>query len=215
MYQSVNETNGWHNNNQYNIQEALALQNKYMYGYSHFIYLRMIMILLCKTTLITDPYGTMDPLNNRSFYDNLSDSESPWLPESNEELFFGERNDTSKDGLFWFDLDVDDICKTSQTKNSGYIQSKIYDLQEKLTCSVKSIDIKDISNIKDVTIQVRCSRDAKRLDVWNGWKTIELTDDLKVKNEISFIDTRFLQFKIILKTRESYINMSGLNIEIK
>ena len=104
---------------------------------------------------------------------------------------------------------------TILTKNSGYILSKVYDLQEKLDCSVKSIDIKEISNIKDVTIQIRCSRDIDRLDVWNQWKTIELTDDFKVKNEVYFTNTRFLQFKIILKTREASINISGINIEIK
>ena len=103
---------------------------------------------------------------------------------------------------------------TIQTKNSGHILSKVYDLQEKLNCSVKSIDIQEISNIKDVTIQIRCSRDASRLDVWNGWREIELTPDFKIKNKIDLINTRFLQFKIILKTRESSINMSGINIEI-
>ena len=101
------------------------------------------------------------------------------------------------------------------TKQSGYIESKIYDLQELTNCFVKSIDIIDISNINDVSIQIRSSRDSERLDVWSNWREIKLNDNLKVSNVINFADIRFLQFKIVLKTRKAFIKLKGINIEIK
>ena len=101
------------------------------------------------------------------------------------------------------------------TKQSGYIESKIYDLQEITNCFVKSIDIIDISNINDVSIQIRSSKDSERLDIWSNWREIKLNEDLKVSNVINFADIRFLQFKIVLKTRKAFIKLKGINIEIK
>ena len=101
------------------------------------------------------------------------------------------------------------------TKQSGYIESKVYDLQELTNCFVKSIDIIDISNINDVSIQIRSSKDSDRLDVWSNWREIKLNEDLKVSNTINFADIRFLQFKIVLKTRKAFIKLKGINIEIK
>jgi hypothetical protein len=99
-------------------------------------------------------------------------------------------------------------------KQSGYILSKVYDLQEILDCRVKSLDLNEISNINDVSIQIRCSRDEEFLDVWSDWSEIKLTSDLKIEKPIVFKNTRFLQFKILLKNRDAFIKMSGINIEI-
>ena len=99
-------------------------------------------------------------------------------------------------------------------KQSGYILSKVYDLQELLDCRVKSLDLNEISNINDVSIQIRCSRDEEFLDVWSDWSEIKLTSDLKIEKPIAFKNTRFLQFKILLKNRDAFIKISGINIEI-
>ena len=101
------------------------------------------------------------------------------------------------------------------TKQSGYIESKIYDLQEATNCFVKSIDIIDISNINDVSIQIRSSKDSERLDVWSNWREIKLNEELKVSNTLNLDNIRFLQFKIVLKTRKAFIKLKGINIEIK
>jgi hypothetical protein len=99
-------------------------------------------------------------------------------------------------------------------KQSGSIISKVYDLQEITDCRVRSIDLEDISNINDVRIQIRASRDTERLDVWTEWNEIKLNTNNKIANQIVFKDARFLQFKITLKNRDAYIKLKGINIEI-
>ena len=100
------------------------------------------------------------------------------------------------------------------TKQSGYIESKIYDLQELTNCFVRSIDITDISNIKDVSIQIRSSRDTERLEIWSNWREIKLDENLKVIETLNLTNIRFLQFKIVLKTRKAFVKLKGINIEI-
>ena len=101
------------------------------------------------------------------------------------------------------------------TKHSGYIESKIYDLQELTNCFVKSIDIEDIGNIKDVSIYIRSSRDVERLDVWDDWREIKFNEDYRIIKTIDFTNVRFLQIKIVLKNREAFIKLKGIDIEIK
>jgi hypothetical protein len=101
------------------------------------------------------------------------------------------------------------------TKQSGYIESKIYDLQEITNCLVKSLDIIDISNINDVDIYIRGSRDEERLDIWSDWYKVQLDKSLKVSNNVTFNNTRYLQFKVVLKSRKAFIKLKGINIEIR
>ena len=101
------------------------------------------------------------------------------------------------------------------TKHTGYIESKVYDLQEITNCFVKSIDIEDIGNINDVNIYIRSSKDVERLDVWDDWHEIKFNDDLKIIKTVDFTNVRFLQFKIVLKNREAFIKLKGIDIEIK
>ena len=100
-------------------------------------------------------------------------------------------------------------------KQSGYIESKIYDLQSITNCFVKSLDIIDISNINDVSIYIRSSKDEERLDIWNDWREIKINNDLKISNAINFTDVRFLQFRIVLKTRKAFIDFKGIDIEFR
>ena len=65
-------------------------------------------------------------------------------------------------------------------KQNGYIESKIYDLQEVTNCFVKSIDINEVGNINDVNIYIRSSKDNERLDIWNSWREVKLNKDLNV-----------------------------------
>lgn len=101
------------------------------------------------------------------------------------------------------------------TTQTGYIESRIYDLQQECTCVVKNIDIEDISNINDVDIFIRASKDNERLDVWSDWRKIGINDDLKITNNVNFINTRFLQYKILIKNRLGYIKFKSIDVEIK
>ena len=101
------------------------------------------------------------------------------------------------------------------TKDSGHIISKIYDIQESVNCRVKSIDIEDISNINDIDIYIRSSIDSDMLNVWTDWKKVIINNDFKVQNNISFKNSRFLQYKIVIKRRDAYIKFKDILIEIK
>ena len=101
------------------------------------------------------------------------------------------------------------------TTQTGYIESRIYDLQQESTCIVKNIDIEEISNINDVELFIRATKDNERLDVWSDWRKISINDDLKIANNINFINTRFLQYKILIKNRLGYIKFKSIDVEIK
>jgi hypothetical protein len=99
-------------------------------------------------------------------------------------------------------------------QESGYIISKIYDLQEISNYRLKDLNIADISNINDVEIYIRASRDIEKLEVWHKWERIKIKDDLTLKEYMMFFDVRFMQLKIQLKTRKSYIKFNHLDIEV-
>jgi hypothetical protein len=101
------------------------------------------------------------------------------------------------------------------TKQSGYIVSKVYDLQDKYNCVIKSIDLLDISNINDVDIYIRSSRDNDRVDIWSDWTRISLDSNYKINKTINIYNSRFLQYKIVLKHRNAFIKFNGINVEIK
>ena len=46
------------------------------------------------------------------------------------------------------------------------------------------------------------------------WKTIKLTEKLKLKETISFENTRFFQVKVLLKTSHAFVKINNLNIEV-
>jgi hypothetical protein len=97
---------------------------------------------------------------------------------------------------------------------SGYIISKIYDLQETMNYRINDLGIDDISNIKDIEIYVRASRDVEKLEIWHEWQPIKLRDDLNLMEHLKFYDVRFMQIKIVLKTRKSYIKFNHLDVEV-
>lgn len=98
--------------------------------------------------------------------------------------------------------------------SSGYLLSKIYDTQYSADYKLRNIKIDEISNINDVEIQIRSSKDEYSADVWMPWKTVKLTENLKLKEAISFKDTRFFQVKVLLKTNNAFVKINNLNIEV-
>jgi hypothetical protein len=98
--------------------------------------------------------------------------------------------------------------------DSGYIESKIYDLQETLDYRIKDLGIEDVSNINDIEIYIRASRDIEKLEIWHEWQRIHIKDDLTLKENLIFYNVRFMQIKILLKTRQTYIKFNHLDVEV-
>ena len=97
---------------------------------------------------------------------------------------------------------------------SGYIESKIFDLQETLDYRLKDLGIEDISNINDIELYIRASRDIEKLEIWHDWQRVFIKDDLSLRDYLKFYDVRFMQIKIFLKTRKSYIKFKHLDVEV-
>ena len=97
---------------------------------------------------------------------------------------------------------------------SGYIISKVYDLQDVLNYRLKDLGIDDISNINDIELYIRASRDIEKLEIWHDWQRIFIKEDLTLKDCLKFYDVRYVQLKILLKTRQSYIKFNHLDIEV-
>lgn len=98
--------------------------------------------------------------------------------------------------------------------STGYLLSKVHDAQYSSDYRLRSINIDKISNINDVEILIRSSRDEYSADVWMPWQKIKLTDNLKLKEEIIFKNTRFFQVKVLLKTNNAFVKINNLNIEV-
>ena len=97
---------------------------------------------------------------------------------------------------------------------SGYIISKVYDLQDVLNYRLKDLGIDDISNINDIELYIRASRDIEKLEIWHDWQRIFINDDLTLRDYLKFYDVRYVQLKMLLKSRQSYIKFNHLDIEV-
>ena len=98
--------------------------------------------------------------------------------------------------------------------SSGELITKIYDAQYSTDYRIREISIADISNINDVEIQVRASKEDYSADVWHPWQTLELKHNLTLKNELKFYSTRFFQIKVLLKTSNAFIKINNIDIEV-
>lgn len=98
--------------------------------------------------------------------------------------------------------------------SSGELITKIYDAQYSTDYRIREISIADISNINDVEIQVRASKEDYSADVWHPWQTLELKHSLTLKNELKFYGTRFFQIKVLLKTSNAFIKINNIDIEV-
>lgn len=99
--------------------------------------------------------------------------------------------------------------------NTGELITKVYDAQENLDYKVKSISIDEVSNMNDVEISIRASRDKYSADVWMDWKTLTINNKKQVVNTVEFEDARFYQMKIKIIGKDTYIKMNHLDLEVK
>ena len=107
--------------------------------------------------------------------------------------------------------------------STGNIISPVYDAQQALIYDVKNININDISNINDVDIYIRAMTEDNTAGVWSSWNKLNLTnlnnrivyDSVKSK-ELSFKNTpvRYFQFRVLLKSKNAYINLDSIDIEV-
>lgn len=98
--------------------------------------------------------------------------------------------------------------------SSGVLMSKIYDTQYSTDYKIRDISISDISNINDVEIQVRASKEDYSADVWHPWQTLELKSTNALKSECKFYDTRFFQVRVVLKSSNAYVKIKNIDIEV-
>ena len=128
---------------------------------------------------------------------------------------------TMPDNKFLNNLNIYAEYKSTETNapkvlmpSSGELITKIYDAQYSTDYRIREISISDISNINDVEIQVRASKEDYSADVWHPWQTLELKHNLTLKNELKFYDTRFFQIKVLLKTSNAFIKINNIDIEV-
>lgn len=107
------------------------------------------------------------------------------------------------------------------TPNSGHLISPVYDSQQSSIYSIKNIKINDISNINDIEIYIRAMTDNNASGIWTEWCKLPLVykkDKLVYdnNNKLSFKDTkvRFFQFKVELKSKDAYIDLNSIDIEV-
>lgn len=100
------------------------------------------------------------------------------------------------------------------TPSTGVLISKVYDAQYSADYKIRDINISDISNINDVEIQVRASKEDYSADVWHPWQTLELKSTNALKTECKFYSTRFFQVRVILKSSNAYIKIKNIDIEV-
>ena len=115
------------------IQDILKQNNRYLFGYSHFIYLRFMAALVCKTLMIWYATGTLDPkgtaqalYNDMAMYNSGGTDHHPITG-----FFYNLENlvDTRNKGLFYIDKDVNDYIinhPTNEGKGCGIYQDKFF-----------------------------------------------------------------------------------------
>ena len=110
------------------------------------------------------------------------------------------------------------------TPQIGEIISPVYDSQECLKYSIKSININDLSNIKDIEVYIRSMEEENTAGIWSDWELVPLTcknnkvifDERNApRYKFNIIPSRFFQIKIKVISQDAYVNFDSLSIEVK
>lgn len=99
--------------------------------------------------------------------------------------------------------------------NTGELITKVYDAQDSLNYRVKSISIDEVSNINDIEISIRNSRDKYSADVWMDWKKLKINNKNQILNTVEFEDSRFYQIKIKVIGKDSFIKLKHIDLEVQ
>lgn len=102
----------------------------------------------------------------------------------------------------------------AHTDPFGELISRVYDAHYSADFRVRSVKLASSTVVRDFDLYVRASKDKFSADVWMPWRQIEIDDDLTVKNNEVFKESRFFQFKIRLKNKNAKIKFNGVEIEV-
>lgn len=110
---------------------------------------------------------------------------------------------------------TNDDAPKAFTVSNGYLESIIYDAQYNAKYRVRSLKLNGISNINDVDISIRAARDEYSSDVWLPYKKIEIDEEGNLLgSNIIFNKARFFQIKIQLKTKDAFVNIKNIDLEV-
>lgn len=108
---------------------------------------------------------------------------------------------------------TDSLAPIENINSTGVYISEVLDTHFQNDYSLRKINIKDVSNLKDVSIYIRAAKEGFRGEVWTTFKQLEIDENLNLKNYIDFIDCRFFQIKVILNSERAYINIESLDLK--
>jgi hypothetical protein len=96
---------------------------------------------------------------------------------------------------------------------NGVFVSKIFDSHYTACYKINNIEIESLSNIKDVSIQIRAAKDSTSDKVWTEWKNI-FNENMEIQSDLEFNGYRFFQIKVLLKKKEAYIKLKHIDLEV-
>ena len=107
--------------------------------------------------------------------------------------------------------------------STGSLISPVYDSQESLIYNIKNININDISNINDVEVYIRTMKEDNTSGVWSDWNELKLVtknnkamlSDKQNNFTFEYTPVRFFQFKVVLKSKNAYVHLDSIDIEVK
>ncbi len=107
----------------------------------------------------------------------------------------------------------DVVTPAERISSNGRLISEIYDTQYQTDYVLSNINIEKISNISDVSMEIRAAKENAMEDIWTDWKSISLGENFEVQNTISFTDYRYFQIRVLLKNIDAYIKINYFDLK--
>lgn len=98
---------------------------------------------------------------------------------------------------------------------NGQITTKIFDIGHNGDLKIKEIKAEGTFSKENIEIYARALRRDRARVVWTEWKEGKLDDELKILNDLEFLDYRYLQFRLVIKKEETRIKINGIKLEVK
>ena len=108
---------------------------------------------------------------------------------------------------------------TAPTPSIGEIISPIFDAQERALYNLNSVNINSMSYKSDVKFYIRSAYNLYNTTKWSEWEEIELDRLFKVSHNKHYAfetnETQLFQFKVKLLSKEAYVDLDNITIEVK
>lgn len=98
--------------------------------------------------------------------------------------------------------------------STGSFTTEVLDTHYAAKYKVKGIEVESVSNINDVAIYIRGSKEAAQGEVWTDWKEVQLTGSLGIKNQVIFDGYRFFQMRVALRNRKASIKIKHIDLGV-